>query len=64
MLSSQWTFFDFTSKCNPNFFSIVLKVIYFQARVSIVTDKWEVDRKVLHGGKIGYGDSYLDSVFY
>ena len=22
-----------------------------------------MDRKVLHGGKIGYGDSYLDSVF-
>ena len=23
----------------------------------------EVDQKFLHGGKIGYGDSYLDSVF-
>ena len=24
---------------------------------------WEVDQKFLHGGKIGYGDSYLDSEF-
>ena len=23
----------------------------------------EVDQKFLHGGKIGYGDSHLDSVF-
>ena len=23
----------------------------------------EVDQKFLHGGNIGYGDSYLDSVF-
>ena len=23
----------------------------------------EMDQKFLHGGKIGYGDSYLDSVF-
>ena len=41
--------------------NLILSAYYFWDRtISLL----EVDEKFLHGGKISYGDSYLDSVFW